>query len=115
MELITQLLEYGKIIWMYGSYIFIFWVGVKLVNFVLGLIKGKLSTLSETTLASIALSKEIVVIIKDTNEDLHKHREESRAANKKVTQMIKNTLELSNGSNPIIRSALDRIDALEKK
>ncbi len=39
---VTTLLKWGEVIWKYGSYIFIFWAAVKLLNFLLGFLKGKL-------------------------------------------------------------------------
>ncbi len=39
---VTTLLKWGEVIWKYGAYIFIFWCAIKLLNFLLNFLKGKL-------------------------------------------------------------------------
>lgn len=64
---ITTLLKWGEVIWKYGSYIFIFWAAIKLLNFLLGFLKEKLKHLDADvekvadTCDKISLSQEKLV------------------------------------------------------
>lgn len=64
---ITTLLKWGEVIWKYGSYIFIFWAAIKLLNFLLGFLKEKLKNLDidvdkvADTCDRISMSQEKIV------------------------------------------------------
>lgn len=64
---VTTLLKWGEVIWKYGSYIFIFWAAIKLLNFLLGFLKDKIKHLDKDvdkvadTCNKISLSQEKIV------------------------------------------------------
>ena len=112
--MILELLKYGEVIWKYGSYILVFWVCVKFVNEFWKAFNGKLVKFDEVALANMKVNKEIAVIIKETQHDFDKHRKETRESNRQINQIVRNTLEMSNGGNPFIKKILERLDKIEE-
>lgn len=75
---IINLLKWGEVIWKYGSYIFIFWAAIKLLNFLLGFLKDKIKHLDTDvdkvaeTCNKISLSQEKIVDSQTQQTDLSK-------------------------------------------
>lgn len=81
---------------------------------VLDMVDSSLKTIEITTTKNKALNKQIAVIQERTLKVMDKHRLEATEHNKEITEIIRNTLNLSNGGNPIIKKILERLDKVEK-
>ena len=82
---------------------------------VLNMVDTSLRTIETTTTKNKALNKQIAVIQERTLQAVDAHRLEATEHNKDIVEIIRNTLNLSNGGNPIIKKILERLDKVEKK
>ena len=82
---------------------------------VLDMVETSLKTVETTTTKNKALNKQIAVIQERTLQAVDAHRTEAIEHNKDIVEIIRNTLNLSNGGNPIIKKILERLDKVEKK
>ena len=82
---------------------------------ILDMVDTSLKNIEVTTSKNKVLNKQIAVIQERTLKVMDAHRVESEQNSKKISMMIRNTLEMSNGGNPFIKKILKRLDEMEKK
>ena len=88
---------------------------VKREEKVLDMVDSSLKTIEITTTKNKALNKQIAVIQERTLRTMDAHRKEAEDNSKQITEIIRNTFEMSNGGNPFIKQILKRLDKVEKK
>lgn len=74
------------------------------VRNIVQMLRGELKDLHKNSQKNIELNKQSVVIQNKTAENLVM-----------MSKAVRNTLEMSNGGNPIIKKILKRLDMVEKK
>ena len=78
------------------------------------MVDSSLKTIETTTTKNKAYNKQIAIIQERTLQVMDAHRAEANGHNKQITEIIRNTLEMSNGGNPLIKKILKRLDKIEK-
>ena len=82
---------------------------------VLNMMDTSLKNIEIATVKNKSLNKQIAVIQERTLKTMEAHKGESEAHSRELTAIIRNTLDMSNGSNPIIKKILERLNKIEKK
>lgn len=82
---------------------------------VLNMMDTSLKNIEIATVKNKSLNREIAVIQERTLKTMDAHKTESEAHSRELTAIIRNTLDMSNGSNPIIKKILERLSKVEKK
>ena len=82
---------------------------------VLNMMDTSLKNIETATIKNKSLNKQIAIIQERTLRTMEVHKGESEAHSRELTAIIRNTLDMSNGSNPIIKKILTRLDKVEKK
>lgn len=80
---------------------------------VLNMMDTSLKNIEVATIKNKSLNKQIAVIQERTLNTMEAHKTESEAHSRELTAIIRNTLDMSNGSNPIIKKILERLNKVE--
>ena len=114
----------GKEVYEYGIYVFILWIATFLVRKMWSLIEGKLTSvdikvcnIDNNVMENKQLNLDITKNLKDVAviqaQTLGKFEETTSSLNK-MEQAVRNTLNISNGGNPVIKEILKRLDKVEE-
>jgi len=77
---------------------------VYVVRNIVQMLRGELKDLHKESEENIKLNQKLVMIQDKTADNLGR-----------IEQAIRNTLEMSNGNNPLVKKILERLDKVEKK
>ena len=80
---------------------------------IVGMMDTSLKNIEIATIKNKSLNKQIAVIQERTLKTMEAHKKESEAHSRELTAIIRNTLDMSNGSNPIIKKILERLNKVE--
>ncbi len=108
-------------IYRYGSWLFVFWVAQFLIKRMWSLFEGKLRNIDDNTIVNKQLNKEIISLIKDTNEiqsrlysTIMKHDDCSRKTWIKLLHTLDKLCLLVNGHNPELIQIRAELSTLKK-